>query len=95
MQSDLFLALAAGGIAALLLGAFFLGRLTERRRPLQSPTPKAGALHDTRLSDAVDAIALEVERIGENQRYLTRLLTASDVDGKLAQGARPEGDGPD
>lgn len=31
----------------------------------------------TRLEHAIDAIAIEVERIGENQRFLTRLL-ASD-----------------
>jgi hypothetical protein len=28
----------------------------------------------TRLEQAVDAIAVEVERMGENQRYLTKLL---------------------
>jgi hypothetical protein len=30
----------------------------------------------TRLELAVDAIAIEVERIGENQRFLTKLLAS-------------------
>jgi hypothetical protein len=38
----------------------------------------------TRLEHAVDAIAIEVERIAENQRFLTKLL-ASDP----AEKARP------
>jgi hypothetical protein len=32
-----------------------------------------------RLSQALDAIAVEVERIGENQRYLTKVLTERDA----------------
>ena len=30
----------------------------------------------TRLEHAIDAIAIEVERIGENQRFLTKLLAS-------------------
>ena len=30
----------------------------------------------TRLEQAIDAIAIEVERIGENQRFLTKLLAS-------------------
>jgi hypothetical protein len=33
----------------------------------------------TRLEHAIDAIAIEVERIGENQRFLTRLLATEPV----------------
>ena len=40
----------------------------------------------TQLNQAVDAIALEVERISEGQRYTTRLLSEQHG-GKLPTGA--------
>ena len=39
------------------------------------------------LAQALDAIAVEVERIGENQRYLTKLLTERDT--RSADAIRP------
>lgn len=36
--------------------------------------PQSSELRQQRLEDAVDAIALEVERIAEGQRFVTRLL---------------------
>ena len=36
---------------------------------------------DARLNDAVDALALELERIGEGQRFLTRVLSERFSDG--------------
>ena len=32
----------------------------------------------SRLEDSVDAVAIEVERIGEGQRFVTRVLTGAD-----------------
>jgi hypothetical protein len=51
-----------------------------RRVDARAPQKDVRALRDsveaqvTRLEQAVDAIAVEVERMGENQRYLTKLL---------------------
>jgi hypothetical protein len=38
-----------------------------------------------RISQAVDATALEVERIGESQRFLTRVLAPTDA--KIGSGS--------
>jgi hypothetical protein len=49
-----------------------------RRRSSSSPDPAGSSLSDARLSrleQAVDAIALEVERISEGQRFTTKLLS--------------------
>jgi hypothetical protein len=67
-------ALALEGIGFLLFGAiawFYAVRRLERRlsgRAGGDPTTFA------RLQQSVDAIALEVERISENQRYVTKVL---------------------
>jgi hypothetical protein len=36
-------------------------------------------LDPQQVAQALDAIAVEVERIGEGQRYVTKLLTEHDV----------------
>jgi hypothetical protein len=50
----------------------------SRRRYGSAGDPAASSLADSRLSrleQAVDAIALEVERISEGQRFTTKLLS--------------------
>ena len=42
---------------------------------------------DRHLTQALEAIALEVERIGEGQRYLTKLLAERDASAAAGQGA--------
>ena len=67
----------AGHVALMLVGAYFVSRLT--RGPQQQI---AGARIDRQLDQlqqSVDAIALEVERIGEAQRFITK-LAAEEVD---------------
>lgn len=69
---------ASAAFGAGVLLTIFLGRLRRRvaaRRGVAS-TPLAAAEHERydRLAQAVDAIALEVERIGEGQRFVTQLL---------------------
>lgn len=49
-------------------------RLTETDAPLSRATQPESA----QLANAIDAIAVEVERIGESQRFLTRLLAERD-----------------
>jgi hypothetical protein len=61
-----------------VLGTLAVGRVRRRRRgPASAPAAHPAALPDPRLeqlSRAVDAIAVEVERIGEGQRFVTQLL---------------------
>ena len=57
-----------------------------RRAPQQS----AGLSNDvaerlSRMERAIEASAIEIERIGEGQRYLTRVLTAGKEQGKVGQ----------
>jgi hypothetical protein len=65
--------------------------------PKGSPTPVAESSNEfndglTRLQQSVDAVALEVERIGEGQRYVTQLLnddaTVNSVSGSPPQPTR-------
>jgi len=78
----------AGGIALLTglvgawLGAFIGARRAARKTMLEAMAARPAQLDEARLSqarlnelvDAVDAIALEVERISEAQRFTARLL---------------------
>jgi hypothetical protein len=60
-------------VALSLLGAYALWRLSDRSSRLESTD---AALEDPRLEalqQSVDAIALEVERIGEAQRFHAKL----------------------
>lgn len=77
--------LHAGIHAGLLLpGAYLVWRLAPRRDALGiwrrggSANPAlSGDLSDrlTQLEQSIDAVAIEVERIGEGQRFMTRLFT--------------------
>jgi hypothetical protein len=63
-------------IAAIIIGlplARAFARRMDRRSTAQVPTEISSQL--THLNQAVDAIALEVERISEGQRFTTRLLS--------------------
>lgn len=70
-----FSTFGAGVVLTLLVGRVRAG-MRRRRLGLQ-PQQAAGTADDPRierLAHAVDAIAVEVERIGEGQRFVTRLL---------------------
>ena len=60
--------------------AFAAARLMWRRanRPWQQAPHPANDARMARLETAVDAIAIEVERIAEGQRFVTRLLSESN-----------------
>lgn len=55
----------------------------EVYREMRGAQPAVGrpSPADARLNDTVDALALELERIGEGQRFLTRLLSDRFSDG--------------
>lgn len=60
-------------IIGLPLARAFARRMDRRSAAPQMPTEVSGQL--AQLNQAVDAIALEVERISEGQRFTTRLLS--------------------
>ena len=63
--------------AAIVLGIAWWNakRELEIRRELGQLTPGRQGADTSRLEQAVDAMAIEVERITEGQRFMTRLLT--------------------
>ena len=85
-----------GGAGLVLLGVLAWRWMWRRasarlRRELGAAPPNAAAGGTRELKDAVDAIALEVERISENQRFVTKLLserTADEVVQRPDAGAR-------
>lgn len=60
--------------AGLILVSVMIGRLMWKRAQRRVTTLFASAADVTGIKQAVDAIAVEVERISENQRYATKLL---------------------
>jgi hypothetical protein len=78
------MAISPGEFGA-LLGTVFMGsgmlvlvrawaRKIENQSKLPKELPETGERME-RMERSVDAIALEVERISENQRFLTKLLS--------------------
>lgn len=64
-------------IAFMVVGTAFakaLGRKWDRDARTSIPTDVAARLE--RMEHAIDAIAVEVERISEGQRFTTKLLTS-------------------
>lgn len=72
-------------MAALILvpiGAIYMWRAVRRRRRGGRREVEVNAEHEARferLEQAVDAIALEIERVGESQRYQTKLLAEANL----------------
>jgi chromosome segregation ATPase len=75
-------------LAPLAVGAAFL-MFKRALRPATRPEAVSGPGNERmeRLESAVDAIAVEIERISEGQRFVTRLLTEPSPQGTV--GVRP------
>jgi hypothetical protein len=67
--------MSCGGFVLVGLGARVLWRWGSRNRPASFDRGEREDLH--RLETAVDAIAIEVERISEAQRFMVGLLSES------------------
>ncbi len=78
-------------IVLLALGVPFVRALTRRweREPQQPLVAPEVAARLERIEQAVEAVAIEVERISEGQRFTTKLL--SDRAGEAAPQARGHG----
>ena len=66
-------------------------RAFGRRIENQSKPPAIAPVYDSRfdrLEQAVEAIAIEVERVAEGQRFVTKLLAERGQQGALADPAR-------
>jgi hypothetical protein len=91
MNEDIIIPLAGMSMIVLLaLGIPFVRALARRweRESLQpSASPEVFARLE-RIEQAVDAVAVEVERISEGQRFTTRLLTERAGDAAASKQAR-------
>jgi hypothetical protein len=78
-------------IVMLVLGVPFVRALARRweRQPLQQTVPPEVTARLERIEQAVDAVAIEVERISEGQRFTTKLL--SDRVGEAVAEPPPRG----
>lgn len=85
-DGDMFGAGFAGAGLAFALLSPFLFRLFRRRRHVQAQTPQSavGAERIERMEHAIDTIAVEIERVSENQRFMTRLMTETQLAGTIA-----------
>ena len=59
----------------LVLGAVYVRRVWRRKESANTDLSRELAEGLTHLQQSVSAIAIEVERIGEGQRFITRLFT--------------------
>ncbi len=87
---------SAGAMAAMFIVliplVFVLARLIWKRGSAQKHVVNSTVGKDVadrmgRMEQAVDAIALEVERISEGQRFLTKIMTDRSVAGAAAERA--------
>jgi len=67
-------------------------RLWKRASVVPMPFPKEVTERLARLEQSADSTALEVERIGEGQRFLTRLFTEGEMARAIAAPAGAAGD---
>jgi hypothetical protein len=73
--------------AILPLSIAYARRIWRRSAAAVSALPQEMMDRLTRLDQAVDAIAVEVERIGEGQRFMTRVLAEKPVAAALGAAA--------
>lgn len=76
---------ATVAISVVSIGRAYVSSLDMRKKRPEPDLPPD--VHDrmSRIEQAVDAIAIEVERMSEGQRFTTRLLTERLGDGNAAQ----------
>jgi hypothetical protein len=64
---------AGGHVALLALGIYVTWRLLPA--PVVAPLDRELTERLRNIEQAVDAVAIEVERVGEGQRFMTRVIT--------------------
>jgi hypothetical protein len=84
-QGELLHAGAHAGL--LLLGAYIARRIWRRKE--SGVTASSRELTDSlrQLEQSVAAVAIDVERIGEAQRFITRLFTENETSRAAGEGA--------
>jgi len=82
IDSDLLIIMSAGLIFALGLPVSIAwAKRILRRKPESAPTPSDIAPRLESIERAVDAIAIEIERISEGQRFVTKIFVDRPTQG--------------
>jgi hypothetical protein len=81
-------------VVLLPISLAYARRIWRRSAAVVTSLPQEVMDRLTRLDQAVDAIAVEVERIGEGQRFMTRVLAEKPMGAALASPAEQRGRGP-
>ena len=76
-------------VVLMLVGAWFTTRIWRREHPEAAELPDGTPDRLTNLEQSIDAVAIEVERIGEGQRFMTRALTERAPPPVTREGAEP------
>ena len=71
-MAGVFVATCAGVASVMLV--FFAATRLLRRATSRPTSPRVDEQRQAKLEQAVDAIAVEVERISESQRFISKLL---------------------
>lgn len=89
-DEDMVAAGFVGAFIAIALCFPMLVRAYRRRKWVPSGTstssqiPAIGAERIDRMENAIESIAVEIERVSENQRFMTRLMTETQLAGTIA-----------
>ena len=76
---------AGAGLMLALFVPFLIRSFRRKRRAdVTTPQPFIGGERIERMEQAIDTIAVEMERVSENQRFMTRLLTETQLAGTIA-----------
>jgi hypothetical protein len=75
-----------GGIALVIVAIAYARRLWKGATKIVTQIPAALEARFTRFEQSLDAVAIEIERVSEGQRFLTKVLTEQ---GPRALGAGP------
>jgi hypothetical protein len=88
MPPEVFVVPAVFGIPAIVLIVRMSFRHKEKMAALTGSTQNNAALEArlARIEEAVETIAVEIERMGEGQRFVTKLL--AEGAGKLPAGSK-------
>ena len=84
----LIVLVAFGGSTVFVLARAVARRIEGRHRTPPAISPET-AMRMERMERALESVAIEVERISESQRFLTKVLTEHER-GALAPGVREE-----
>ena len=84
------LLVTAGGVAGGLTLIKAWAKKIENQSKLPKASPENGERME-RMERAIDAVAVEIERISENQRFLTKLLSERAPAGALPQAGSSRG----